>query len=165
MQKRPLDNFIYLWYGLVYYMACSALDSIVIIGIKTLPSQYIHSLPQQLECYIFFTKYSYSRESVIQTSIILMGQLTKHLKSYSSTCKHTKIHEHASYFIFCNRNFDVFMHLVIQHFTYPNILWPYCVWISDSYCIHYPARACTSRSYVVGAGVHLYVCIYDPPKV
>ena len=32
----------------------------------------------------------------------------------------------------------------------------------------YPARACTSRSYVIRAGVHLYiymyVCVDDPPK-
>ena len=56
-------------------------------------------------------EYIYSRESVIRTSIIRTGQLTKHLKSYSSMCKHTKIHEHTSYFSFCNRNFYVFSYL------------------------------------------------------
>ena len=31
----------------------------------------------------------------------------------------------------------------------------------------FPARACASRSYVIGAGVHLYVCVrvYDTQKV
>ena len=34
--------------------------------------------------------------------------------------------------------------------------------------ISYPARACVSRSYVIGAGVHLFIYVYvyicDPPK-
>ena len=38
----------------------------------------------------------------------------------------------------------------------------------DSHYACYPARACVSRSYVIRADVHLYVCIYicvtPPPK-
>ena len=32
--------------------------------------------------------------------------------------------------------------------------------VRKEYFVHYPARACASRGYVIGCGVHVYIYIY-----
>ena len=76
--------------------------------------------------YRVFTLRNYSRESVIRTSIIRLGQLIKHLKSCSSTCKHTQKYMSTPPILSSVIEISVCIQLS-ELFTNPNTPWSQCV--------------------------------------